>query len=87
MSWVVEISFGTTGPESTACVGNIFVGMTESPLLIKPFIDDLTKSEICCVMVSGFASIAGSVLGAYIKMGLVFAIQILNRSGLPMAEI
>ena len=70
LSWLVEVSCGTTGPESTACVGNIFVGMTESPLLIKPYIDDLTKSELFCVMVSGFASIAGSVLGGYIKMGI-----------------
>lgn len=65
----METSFGTSGPESIVCVGNIFIGQTESPLLIKPFIVDLTKSEICCVMVSGFASISGSLLGALLKMG------------------
>ena len=70
ISWLFEVSCDTSGPETTACAGNIFVGMTESPLLIRPFINDLTKSEICTVMVSGFASIAGSVMGAYIKMGV-----------------
>jgi len=70
ISWLFEVSCDTSGPETTACAGNIFVGMTESPLLIRPFINDLTKSEILTVMVSGFASIAGSVMGAYIKMGI-----------------
>jgi len=70
ISWLFEVSCDTSGPETTACAGNIFVGMTESPLLIRPYINDLTKSEICTVMVSGFASIAGSVMGAYMKMGI-----------------
>lgn len=75
----MEISCGTSGPETTACIGNIFVGMTESPLLVRPFLNDMTHSEITCVMVCGFASLAGSVLGAYIKMG-ISAVDLLTAS-------
>lgn len=61
---------GTTPAESINAAGNIFVGMTEAPLLIRPFIDKMTKSELHAVMVGGFATIAGSVLGAYIGFGV-----------------
>ena len=70
----MEVTCGTSAPESMACAGNIFVGIAESPLLIRPYIENLTHSEIFCVMVSGFASIAGSVFGAYLKMGYVLSI-------------
>lgn len=61
---------GTTPAESLNAAGNIFVGMTEAPLMIRPFIGKMTKSEIHAVMVGGFATIAGSVLGAYIGFGV-----------------
>lgn len=51
--------------------GNIFVGQTESPLLIRPYIKDLTTSELHAVMVCGFGTIAGSVLGAYLGFGVI----------------
>ena len=53
-----------------ATTGNMFLGMTESPLLIRPHIDNLTNSEILTIMCAGFASIAGSVMGAYISFGV-----------------
>ena len=65
----MEMTCGTSVPESMACAGNIFVGIAEAPFIIKPYIDYLTDSELFCVMTSGFASIAGSVFGAYLKMG------------------
>lgn len=61
---------GTTPAESLNAAGNIFVGMTESPLMIQPFLKDMTMSELHAVMVGGFATIAGSVLGAYISFGI-----------------
>ena len=51
-------------------LGNIFVGQTESPLLIRPYIQDLTTSELHAIMTAGFGTIAGSVLGAYLGFGV-----------------
>ncbi|XP_059163816.1 solute carrier family 28 member 3-like [Physella acuta] len=61
---------GTTPAESLNAAGNIFVSMTESPLMIRPYIGTMTSSELHAVMVGGFATIAGSVLGAYIGFGV-----------------
>ena len=55
-----------SGPESVAAVGNIFLGQTESPLLVKPYLDKMTMSEMLCLMSGGMATIAGGVLAAYI---------------------
>jgi CNT family concentrative nucleoside transporter len=66
MRWTV----GTSGAETLSCTANIFVGQTEAPLLIKPFLNDMTKSELLTIMVGGFATIAGGVLAAYIAMGI-----------------
>ncbi len=55
-----------SGSESLAAAGNIFLGQTESPLLIKPYIDKMTMSELLCLMAGGMATIAGGVLAAYI---------------------
>lgn len=60
----------TSGAETLSCAGNIFVGMTESPLLIRPYLNRMTMSELHAVMVGGFATIAGSVLAAYIGFGI-----------------
>jgi CNT family concentrative nucleoside transporter len=57
---------GTSGAESLSTAANIFVGQTEAPLLVKPFIPDMTRSELMTIMVGGFASTAGGVLGAYV---------------------
>ena len=66
MSWTM----GTSGAETLSCSANIFVGQTEAPLLIKPFLNDMTESELLTVMVGGFATIAGGVLAGYIAMGV-----------------
>jgi len=66
MRWTI----GTSGAETLSCSANIFVGQTESPLLIKPFLDQMTKSELLTIMVGGFATIAGGVLAGYISMGV-----------------
>ncbi|XP_018429584.1 PREDICTED: solute carrier family 28 member 3 [Nanorana parkeri] len=70
VGWVMQITMATTPTESLVAAGNIFVGQTESPLLIRPYLEHLTKSEIHAVMTAGFATIAGSVLGAYISFGV-----------------
>jgi CNT family concentrative nucleoside transporter len=66
MRWTV----GTSGAETLSCTANIVVGQTEAPLLIKPFLNDMTRSELLTIMVGGFATIAGGVLAAYIAMGI-----------------
>ena len=66
MKW----SIGTSGAETLSCSANIFVGQTEAPLLIKPFLNQMTKSELLTIMVGGFATIAGGVLAGYISMGV-----------------
>ena len=66
MKWTI----GTSGAETLSCTANVFVGQTEAPLLIKPFLNDMTRSELLTIMVGGFATIAGGVLAAYIAMGI-----------------
>ncbi|XP_067884977.1 solute carrier family 28 member 3-like [Heterodontus francisci] len=70
IGWIMQVSMSTSPTESLVAAGNIFVGQTESPLLIRPYIADLTRSELHSVMTSGFATIAGSVLGAYVSFGV-----------------
>ncbi|KAM4807981.1 solute carrier family 28 member 3 [Rhinophrynus dorsalis] len=70
VGWLMQVTMATSPAESLSAAGNIFLGQTESPLMIQPYLDRLTKSEIHSVMAAGFASIAGSVLGAYISFGV-----------------
>ncbi|XP_033940788.1 sodium/nucleoside cotransporter 1 isoform X1 [Pseudochaenichthys georgianus] len=70
ISWVMQITMGTSPTETLSVAGNIFVGQTEAPLLIRPYLIDMTKSEIHAVMTGGFATIAGSVMGAFILFGI-----------------
>lgn len=67
---VMRRLMGTSGSETLSCSANIFVGQTEAPLLIRPFLDKMTYSELNAVMIGGFATIAGGVLAAYIGMGI-----------------
>lgn len=60
----------TSGAESLAAAANIFVGQTEAPLVIKPFVNKMTKSEIMCLMTGGMATVAGGVLAAYVGFGI-----------------
>ncbi|XP_010201668.2 sodium/nucleoside cotransporter 1 [Colius striatus] len=70
ISWLLQVSMGTTPTETLSVAGNIFVGQTEAPLLIRPYLADMTLSEIHAVMTGGFSTIAGSVMGAYISFGI-----------------
>lgn len=65
---VVQKTMGTSGSETLSVVGAIFVGQTEAPLLVKPFVKGMTKSEIMTVMVGGFATVAGGVMAIYVAM-------------------
>ena len=66
MAWVMKRALKLSGAESLATAGNIFLGQTEAPLLIKPYLGQMTKSEIMALMTGGMATIAGGVLAAYI---------------------
>lgn len=75
MQWIVGLfaklmrsTLGTSGAETLSAAANVFVGQTEAPLVIKPYIATMTKSELNSVMVGGFATIAGGVLAAYADM-------------------
>lgn len=77
MQWVVKIlggglekALGTTQPESLSAAANIFVGQTEAPLVIRPYVPKMSDSELFAVMCGGLASVAGSVLAGYAAMGV-----------------
>ncbi len=70
ISWIMMRTMKTSGPETLSCASNIFVGCTEAPLMIKPYIKSLTLSELHAIMTGGFATIAGGVMAAYIAMGI-----------------
>jgi CNT family concentrative nucleoside transporter len=57
-----------SGPESISASANVFLGQTEAPLLVKPYLENMRKSEILCIMIGGMATTAGSVLGVYVTM-------------------
>lgn len=65
-AWIMSKTMKLSGAESLAAAGNIFLGQTESPLLVRPYLEKMTKSEIMCLMTGGMATIAGGVLGAYV---------------------
>ncbi|MDP4797257.1 MAG: Na+ dependent nucleoside transporter [Crocinitomicaceae bacterium] len=66
LAWVMHRTLGISGAESISAAANIFIGQTEAPLLVKPYLARMTKSEIMCLMVGGMATIAGGVLAAVI---------------------
>ena len=65
---VVQKTMGTSGSETLSVVGSIFVGQTEAPLLVRPFVKNMTRSELITVMIGGFATVAGGVMALYVKM-------------------
>lgn len=65
-AWLMSRTMRLSGAESLSAAGNIFLGQTEAPLLVRPFIPRMTQSELHCLMTGGMATIAGSVMGAYI---------------------
>jgi CNT family concentrative nucleoside transporter len=87
-------TMGTSGAESLNAVGTVFIGQSEAPLLIRPYIPEMTKSELMAIMTGGMATIAGSVMAAYIGMlGSSWAPHLLAASimgapaGLVLAKI
>ncbi|MBU0561442.1 MAG: NupC/NupG family nucleoside CNT transporter [Bacteroidetes bacterium] len=83
MAWVMAKLMGTSGAESLSCTANIFVGQTEAPLMIKPFLKGMTKSELLTIMTGGMATIAGGVMAAYVQMlGQSFS----ESMGIPLGE-
>jgi CNT family concentrative nucleoside transporter len=65
-AWVMSKTMNMSGAESLSAAGNIFLGQTESPLLIRPYLEKMTRSELLCVMIGGMATIAGGVMAAYV---------------------
>ena len=65
-AWIMKRTMKISGPESVAAAGNIFLGQTEAPLIVKPYLNKMTMSEMLCLMTGGMATIAGGVLAAYI---------------------
>jgi concentrative nucleoside transporter, CNT family len=68
--WIVQRTLGTTGTESLAAAANIFLGQTEAPLVVRPYVHSMTRSELMAIMVPGFGSTAGGVLIAFKSMGI-----------------
>lgn len=66
-AWVMTRTMRLSGAESLSVAGDVFMGQTEAPLLVKPFIPGMSRSELHCLMVAGMATIAGSVFGAYVS--------------------
>ncbi|HVR71864.1 MAG TPA: NupC/NupG family nucleoside CNT transporter [Vicinamibacteria bacterium] len=97
IAWVMQKTLGTSGAETLSASGNIFLGQTEAPLLIKPFVGKMTPSELFTVMVGGFATVAGGVLAAYVALlqgyfpsiaGHLLAASVMNApAGLLLAKI
>jgi CNT family concentrative nucleoside transporter len=70
VAWVMVRTMGTSGAESLSAAANIFVGQTEAPLVVRPYVAQMTRSELMAVMTGGFATIAGGVMAAYVAFGI-----------------
>ena len=70
MAWVMARLMRVSGAESLSAASNIFVGQTEAPFVIKPYINKMTNSEIMAIMTGGFATVAGGVMAAYVRFGI-----------------
>jgi len=92
MSWFMSKTLKTTGIESLSASANIFLGQTEAPLLIRPYLSTASKSELNTIMVGGFITIAGGVMAGYIQMGvsasdLITASLMSAPAGLMLSKI
>ena len=101
IAWVMSKTMKLSGAESLSAAGNIFLGQTEAPLLVKPYIKNMSRSELMCLMTGGMATIAGGVFAAYVALlggsnpeeNLKFATILLTASimnapaGIVMAKI
>ena len=66
MAWFMSRAMNLSGPESLAAAANVFIGQTEAPLVVKPYLENMSRSEMLCLMTGGMATIAGGVFAAYI---------------------
>jgi len=97
VAWVMQRTLRTSGAETLSASGNIFVGQTEAPLLIKPFVGQMTLSELHTVMTGGFATVAGGVLAIYVLLlqdaipqiaGHLIAASVMNApAGIVLSKI
>lgn len=92
MAWVMQRTMKTTAIESLSAAANVFLGQTEAPLLIRHYLPRATRSELFAVMVGGYATLAGSIMGVYIAMGvpatfLIIASLIAAPGGLVLAKL
>ncbi len=90
--WLMQKTLGTSGAESLSAAANIFLGQTEAPLVVRPYVATMTKSELMAVMVPGFGSTAGGVLAAYVGFGveaghLITASVMSAPAGLLLAKV
>ena len=70
MAWLMQRTMGTSGAESTNVAASIFMGQTEAPLTIRPFLNGATRSELMTIMTSGMAHVSGGIMAAYISFGI-----------------
>ena len=70
MAWVMQRTLGTSGPESMAAAANVLVGHTEAPLVIRPYVTTMTRSELNALMVGGFSTISGSLMAIFVAQGV-----------------
>lgn len=92
MAKTMSKTMGTSGAESLSTAANVFMGQTEAPLVIAPYVEKMTYSELATLMIGGMATISGAVLGAYIAMGIeaqfLLAASIMNApAALLMAKM
>ena len=70
IAWVMHRTMRTSGSETLATAANVFMGQTEAPLVVKPYLDGMTRSELMALMIGGMATIAGGVAAAYASLGI-----------------
>lgn len=89
MAWVMAKVLSISGAESISVAANVFIGQTEAPLVVRPYVDGMTKSELLTLMVGGMATIAGGVLAAYVGLlgGTDPALQLYYAKHLLSASI
>lgn len=93
LAWVMMRTMGASGAESLVVAASMFMGQTEAPLTVKPFLTRLTESELFTIMVAGMASVSGAILGAYVTIGgvsiehLLTAVAMTAPISLAMAKI
>ncbi|MCK5809035.1 NupC/NupG family nucleoside CNT transporter [bacterium] len=69
-AWILKKALGTSGAESLSAAANIFLGQTEAPLMVRPYVAKMTRSELFLLMVGGMSTVAGGVLAAFVGMGI-----------------